>query len=236
MNRKIKKMLREHYVAPMPQRKREFVAKWKKPKIHIGEMIFLQLRYISKWHLVLSLLLLGIMMGISRYISLPYMGVLYGLVPFLVMLSVTESMRSFRFGMTELEGAALFSLKSIIMMRMLLLGMGNMFILLVLAFIRSNRWMMEFVYLLVPYFITAAGGLAIFRKHSGMEGNYMCLALSAGISVLQGFIYCSCQNLYEAEYNSIWVAICGLLAVALGRQIRRTFVVMAGKKEDLAWD
>lgn len=236
MNRRTKRMLREYYAAPKSQQKWEFIAKWKRPEIYIGKMILLQLRYLSKWNVICSLLLFGIMTVAAGYVRPSVLGALYAMVPFLVVLSVTESMRSFRFGMTELEGTALFSLKSIIMMRMLLLGFGNLLCLFLFAFIREENVGMEFIHLLVPYFMTASGGLSIFRRHSGMTGNYICLGWSAGISALQYYIYYIYQNIYLAEYNTIWLLACVLLAAALGREMKKTFSVITKQKEDLAWD
>lgn len=236
MNRKTKKMLKIYYEAPKPERKRAFLAKWNRRKIRIWKKLFLQLRYLSKWHLVCSALLFGIMVNAGRYAGQHVLGMLYALVPFLVMLSVTESMRSVRFGMAELEGTTLFSLKSVIMMRLLLLGMGNVLCLFILALVRHENVRMEFIHLLVPYFMTAAGSLAIFRKHSGIEGNYMCLALSSGVSVLQFYVFTNYQMLYVNRYNTIWLIICFLLAAALGREVTRTFLAITVQKEDLAWD
>lgn len=236
MNRRTKKMLKAYYEAPAPQRKQEFAARWTGKRVHIGKMILLQLRYISKGHAVCSVLLFCIMVAADSYMRLSLLGALYAMVPFFVMLSVTESMRSFRFGMTELESTTLFSLKSIIMMRMLLLGAGNMLCLLLLAVFRHENIIMEFIYLLVPYFMTAAGGLAVFRRCAGVAGNYICLVLSVGISTLQYYVYVAYQNIYVAEYNTIWLVICLLLAVVLAGEIKNTFLVIAKQKEDLVWD
>lgn len=236
MNRRTRKMLREYYRAPEPRRKREFAARWTRRRISIGKMILHQLRYISKWHMLCSMLLFGMMLAAGSYVSFSVLGTLYAMVPFLVVLSVTESMRSFRFGMTELESTTLFSLKSIIMMRMLLLGVGNLFCLFMFAFLRNENVVMEFIYLLVPYFLTAAGGLAVFRRHSGVTGNYMCLALSAGVSALQCYVYYAYHDIYLAEYNTIWLFVCILLAVLLGREMKQTFLVITKQREDLVWD
>ena len=54
-----------------------------------------------------------------------YVGAVYGLVPFLVLISVTESTRSYRYEMEELELSSRFSLKSIVMARMVILGVGG---------------------------------------------------------------------------------------------------------------
>ena len=76
-----------------------------------------------------------------------YVSMIYGVVPFLVMLSVTESMRSYRYGMEELELSARFSLKSIVMARMLMLGIGNLAVLIAIAGVLGDDQLLPALFL-----------------------------------------------------------------------------------------
>ena len=232
MKRKHKKALEAYFEAPKPERKNSFLGQFDMPKMDMPHMIATQIRYISKWIWAASALFCILVFAITRYVEITYVSIIFALVPFLVMLSVTESTRSYRYGMEELELSARVSLKSVVLARMIILGIGNLLVLIVAAVFMGNRMYANIVYMMVPYFMTAAGGLYLVRKIKGTEGTAACCLLAVVVSCMETFLSWKYSILYTQQYIAVWLVACvtGLLFMMREsyRAIRMT--------EDLAWN
>ena len=106
-----------------------------------------------------------------------------------------------------------FSLKSIIMARLVVLGMGNMLLFFAISmFLRDSIWR-NVLYILVPYLSSATGGLVILRKFTSKEGVYMSFAFSIIISLLCMEVARSFNWIYEARYTGLWLIVIAALLV-----------------------
>jgi len=235
MNKSGKKYIKgieRYFDAPEPQEKSSFLE-----KIHTGQargrdlpeieklvykktstmrMLLVQLSFISKWMWILSALVFLYSFIISMYIQEEIMWRVSALVPFIVTFSLSESLRSITYGMGEFEMAAKFPLKSIIMSRMFILGIGNMLLLFMVAALWGESMWRNIVYMLVPYLASATGGLVILRKFISKEGIYISCAFSALISVLhmagsQYFVW-----LYQIQFTGLWVITAAALLIITG--------------------
>lgn len=170
---KLKEDLAKYYEAPKPERKQAFIRKMGVQKINLVHLVGMQAKYISKWVWIASVLFCGLTYGIAYImqgiIEEKHISMIFALLPFLVMLSITESMRSYRYGMEELELSTRFSLKSIVMARMFLLGIGNLAVLIFIGMLLGNKADLHMLYILTPYFLSAGGGLYIVRNVRGNE-------------------------------------------------------------------
>ena len=232
MKRKLKKELAEYFDAPKPEQKQMFVRKYGSQKINLFHMAVTQTRYISKWVWVFSGLLFGVTYLVAKISHPGYVSMVLGFVPFLVMLSVTESMRSYRYGMEELELSARFSLKSILLARMIMLGLGNLVLLAAIAFLLKSKLQINMVYVMTPYFLTAGGGLWIVRKFPDKEGTYLCFGLATLVCVLQMSLSWQFHVIFTAEYAWVWMCVCVVGMIATVRESWR----MIRMTEDLAWN
>lgn len=232
MERRHKKALEAYFEAPKPERKNSFLRQYDMAKIDMVHMIGTQVRYISKGIWAASVLFCILAFAVTRYVEIRYMSTIFALVPFLVMLSVTESTRSYRYGMEELELSARFSLKSVMLARMIILGIGNVLVLIVAAVFMGEKMYANIVYMMVPYFLTAAGGLYLVRKIRGAEGTAACCTLAMLVSCMQTFLLWKYSILYTQRYTSIWVLVCVIGLLVLMRESYRTIRMT----EDLAWN
>lgn len=232
MNRKLQRELAEYFEAPRPTGKRKFLRQLGAQKISVPYMVWMQARYISKWVWLCSALFCVFAVALVHCAEPRLVHAIYGCVPFLVMLTVTESTRSYRCGMEELELAARFSLKSIIMARMIMLGLVNIVLLVGICLMPGNLEGINLLHLFAPYFVTAGGGLCIARKIRGNEGTFLCFALAVLVCVVELCLPFRFGNMFASEYAWIWMLVCGVGIIITFRESYRTIRM----SEELAWN
>jgi len=232
MERRLKKELCRYYEAPKPQRKQEFIRQFGVQKIDLSYLVWMQAKYISKWVWLASACLCALIYGAGYVMKDKYVSMIYGVVPFLVLISVTESTRSYRYGMEELELSARFSLKSIVMARMAMLGVGNLAVLFVIANILGQREGYHVLHILTPYFLTAGGSLYIVRTVHGNENTFLCFTLAITVSFLQMLLPWWFRELLTPEYMPIWAVFFAMGIIVTAKESYRTIRMT----EDLAWN
>lgn len=208
MKRKRREELTRYFEAPKPDRKRAFVRQFGLQKMNLLHMIFMQSRYISKRVWIFSGLLFGITCLVTQMAQWKYVSMILAFVPFLVMLSVTETMCSYRYGMEELELSARFSLKSIVLARITMLGLGNLVVLTGIMFLVKSNVQIDMVYVMTPYFLTAGGSLCIVRNLRGAESTFPCFGLAALTCVLELYLPWQFEVIFAPEYAWVWVCTC----------------------------
>ena len=232
MERRLKEELCRYYEAPAPQRKQEFVRRFGVPHVNLPYLVWMQVRYIYKWVWLVSVGICVVIYAATYIMDEKYVSMVYGLVPFLVLISATESMRSYRYGMEELELSARFSLKSIVMARMAMLGLGNLMVLLVIVNVLGQRAGYHVLHILTPYFLTAGGGLYIVRTVRGSENTFYCFMLAIAVSFLQMLLPWRFSELFAPNYMPIWTALFVVGIVMTVKESYRTIRMT----EDLAWN
>ena len=105
-------LINEAFAAPDPERKQEFLKTLRPREVGTVRMILGQIAYIgpAAWILAVAVTLLaitGCILGIEET-----EGLVAVVMPFTAAVSVIETQRSKRFGMSELEMATRFSLRS----------------------------------------------------------------------------------------------------------------------------
>lgn len=228
----LQQQLNEYFHAPEPEKKKLFLRNLGKRETGLWDLLKSQICYISKYAWLASTLLFFLSFLFSRLIPIRYMGILYALMPLFVMVSITESMRSYPYGMYELEQACRFSLKSIILTRMFLLGTGNFIMILLLAFFSRYPVFSQFIYMVVPYLITAIGNLIIVRKFRNREGTYLCFGFSVLIAFLIAAGFLKYEFIFHAAYLSLWTIASVLFLILFIKEIYHTIQVT----EDFAWN
>ena len=222
MKRKQKEALVAYFEAPKPEKKQAFLRQFGQPKMNLWHITAMQARYISKWVWIFSVFFFGVIFWAAQTMEQRYVNMVLGFVPFLVMLSVTESTRSLRYGMEELEMSTRFSLKSVIMARMVVLGLGNVAVLTGAMLILNSQVQMNPVYLMTPYFVTAGGGLYIVRSVRGKDSNLLCFALAAIVCVAMLCLPWKYHSVYMPQNAWIWACVCVAGVVMTIRESVRT--------------
>ena len=225
MKNRRREQIREVFAAPEPKRRREFFRKIEIEPVSEAGIILRQFQYISKVSWLAALAVLCIAFYLKRFYSDSMLSITLSLTPFLALTNVFESMRSKYYGMAELEMSCRFSLKSITLIRMEIVGIENLIVGIVLALLIKETLFISIVYLFTPYLLTTYGCLLLSRKSADREQIYF----SAGITLLISWFMLVTVNstrIYQTQYIGIWVCVIVVLAVMVVKEYRQ--VLQAG--------
>lgn len=159
-----------------------------------------------------------------------------GLTPLLALTIISESGRSELYEMAELEMATRFSLRSITLARLGVLGVANLLILGLLFPIslcdNMQNPLAAGLYIITPFLLTTFAGLYIVRKFKGQEAMYACIGAAVGISLSVFLSYKTVPFIYQERWLIFWIAAALALCIGNGKQC----VAMIKRTEELAWN
>ncbi len=239
-NEKLISQIRGLCHSPQPENKREFFQYLKEQEMmnrrlqvmSQGEFLTCQLFYIGKWVWMLAGCLLLFIIWISYRHPGNYP---FALTPLLALGILLETSRSSRWKMAEFEHAARFSLRSVILARLFLLGMVNTAgLLIVILIVRpcfSYSLLRVFLYMMVPYLTASWLGSTYERMHrmdQGLGSTMICILSSAFFAVAPAFF----NQLYEERLTVFWAAALVLTACSLAVNLRE----WAGNMEEPVWN
>lgn len=220
MDKNRKKQLQMLFEAPKPSGKRKFFREIEPKPVGMRHILGIQFSYISKWSWVAAAMLLAETVYFSHYYKQWLLGIVLPMMPLLVLAGVAESVRSSIYGMEELEMSSRLSLKSILLARMVIVGIEDVLLALFFAWMVGGEYgsiagkgsfLRTMLYLFVPYLMAAFGSLWIVRNFAGKEELYACTGFVLAVSVM---IICSMTNfrwIYEEKYLSVWLGAAGVL-------------------------
>lgn len=223
------KQLKEISRSPEPKNKKVFFQRLKERGlisrrpvvINHGEFFLRQFFYIGKWVWLLSAVLLMSIMGICYGNTGNYP---FALTPLLAAVILVETGRSFRWKMAELEHTARFSLRSIVIARLFLVGaVETAGLMLVIWVVRPwfpyslNR---VFLYMMVPYLTASLLGSLYERRHRLDKGRGSIIICLLSSLLFAAAPYCL-GSLYEENHMVIWLAAFILLVLGLSFSMRR---------------
>ena len=225
MDNKLKRNIQKAFEAPRPNRqeKARFLRALPGPRISMSRFILVQASYMRKMTLVFSvLLLLPAVIG-ANYISENTLWIVSAFVPILGLLAVAESTRSTMYGMSEFEMSTRFSLKSVVMARMSVLGVLDFIVLVCaipLCYTGSGFSLLQTgLYLLVPYMLTVNISLWIIRRFQGQETVYVCMSVAALIGGANVGLHFITDLIYQNAYIVWWFILSVLLFAGMAHEI-----------------
>ena len=238
MDNKLKRNIQKAFEAPRPNRqeKARFLRALPGPRISMFRFILVQASYMRKMTLVFSvLLLLPAVIG-ANYISENTLWIVSAFVPILGLLAVAESTRSTMYGMSEFEMSTRFSLKSVVMARMSVLGVLDFIVLVCaipLCYTGSGFSLLQTgLYLLVPYMLTVNISLWIIRRFQGQETVYVCMSVAAIVSGINTGLHFVTDLIYQEIYTGWWIALSVFLFIGLAYEIHCTIK----RTEEYTWN
>lgn len=236
MNAKLKHGLQEAFEAPAPVRKKEFFAAICQPGIGNLSFVWMQAAYIPKYVWGISGAVFMAALAGGCFFARDVLWVICALIPFVALSVITESARSDVFLMSELEMAARFSLKSVLLARMAVLGISHLcllvFLVPVCAACRAISVFQTGLYVLAPYLLTVSAGLWAVRRTRGMEGVYLCMGIAVCVSGMGYFARNIFPALYEPGFTPAWAAVSAGLLILVIREMRKN----VKQTEELAWN
>ena len=221
MDRELNQLLSDAFHAPEPEKKDAFIRNLRPRETGMVEMLLTQIPYIRLpiWLLSIAIALIAVGGSVLGMEDTEY--VITILMPFSAAAAVLETQRSVRFGMSELEMATRFSLKSVVFARLLILGIVSGIILClaspVIAVSFGRSTVLTAIRILIPYLITMLISLIVERSALGRTHGYASF-LIAGLSlVVITWIY-NCAPVIESgyeEFTSKWGLLTVLVLLAL---------------------
>ncbi len=239
MKKEMKQYIKASFYTPSSLRKEEFIKSLNYPKTRKYEFVINQIGYINKKNWLFSSLLFLLASYTVSLLQLEQTELLWSIsafLPFLAMITVIETMRSAAWGLAELEMTTRHSLKSILLVRIGILGAGNAILLFTLMPFLAGAVHMEFlktsVYLLVPYLFTCLCSYSLASRIRSKEFSYYCAGIAAavsGIGLIFGRLW---YVIYEQKYFILWLMVFAVLSVLLAKEIRK----LIKNSEDLIWN
>lgn len=221
-----KKALQEAFAAPEPLRKEEFIKKMPKVQISNIEFMFLQAAYMKKWVWLVSVLIFAVILKGAYSAGWNMVWTISAFMPFIALSVTTENAKSAAHHMEELEMASRFSLKSVMLARLGILGCSHFLLLCLFVPIglknSSYTLLQTGVYLTVPYLLTVVPGLAVVRKVRGKESFYMTIGIAVLVSMSHMIVSNNVDYLYDISCFSWWIAALTALMAVAALECRRT--------------
>lgn len=216
------------YEAPPPKNKRNFLRKIEAQPIGFGHVLLIQFSFVSGGSWLVSLIALGGIVYLNRFYEKWFLGAVLALMPFLAVAAAVESVRSTIYGMDELERTARFSLKSILLARMGIVGVENMLLAIIAALFAGGDFLQTMLYILTPYLMTACGSFYLVRHISGWEGIYSCAGLAFAVCLLTLLSRRIYGWLYQEQYTVWWMIAVIVLLCLMFTESRRVVRAVFG--------
>ena len=238
MNNQLKRNIQKAFAAPKPnqQEKTRFLRSLPQPQIGMFRFILVQASYVRKLSWILSGLVLLLALLCSCNISQDTLWLVSAFVPALGLLAVTESNRSMMYGMSELEKSTRFSLKSVVLARMSILGLVNFAIIAVLAPLcrvgNGFSLLQTLMYLLVPYLLTVNISLWIARRTNDKEIIYGCMCVAIIVSAINTGLHFVVELIYQEVYISWWLVLAIILLIEVAYEMHCTIK----RTEEYTWN
>ncbi|SFR64796.1 hypothetical protein [Anaeromicropila populeti] len=227
-NRKIVKLVKESYEPLVPKNKPDFLKKAEYPKLSFKEFFIGQIQYIRLRTWLVSILLFVSALFIIELSSFYNMNVsaikaASAFVPFFVLAAVAETARSKQYGMKELEMTCRFSFGTLLLVKMILLGILNLLLLsgcsIFLRFQTDIKLFRIGIYLLVPFLLTCNLTLILASLFKSREITYFCGFVCGIVSVSCLFTDALVIDIYSAKYDVYWLLSVGVLMLVLVQKI-----------------
>ena len=222
MKKQMEKLLAEAYAAPEPKKKQDFLMNLKPREVSMPEMLWQQAAYV-RWPVWLfAICVMAIVIGGSILHLEDTERILTVLMPFTAAISVLETNRSTRFGMSEIEMATRFSLRSVVFARMTILGILYAVILCVsapvLAYAFGGKLLLLATRILIPYLGTMILSLIAERSTLGRKTGYTSVAIATLISFATFWLSQQSQKSMVLRYTTLlenWGILIVLVLLAL---------------------
>lgn len=210
MKQELRNKLKRAFEPPAPLNKRDFLRTLEQPGISIFMFVLSQLGYIRRWIWIVSAFVFALSVMGAVWLPADVVWTISALTPLLALTVVSESGRSENYAMAELEMATRFSLKSVLLARLGILGVENLLILgllLPVGIWRQRLGVIQAgVYVLLPYLVMTYAGLSIVRRFRGREAGYFCAGVTVCISFAVMALRGGIPQLYQPDVLVWWIA------------------------------
>lgn len=231
MKPSLRKELEQVFEAPPPLRKKEFLRRSAFPGMNTAEFVFSQAGYIRRRIWAVFAGVFGISLAGSMLLSADMLWAISAFAPLLALGILSESGRSERFEMAELETATRFSLRSVLLARLGILGTADLALLCLLIPVGVQNNMLTplqaGVYITTPFLLTTFIGLYIVRRLRSRGAIYLCAGSAACVSLSVLFCRQAFPQIYQPDQLAWWAAGILLLTAGTAKQYHEMIAVCA---------
>lgn len=229
-DKKIKLAIKSAYMLPESNSKKDFLINLEVPKTNLCEFFMSQLKYIRKRVFLIELIIMLICL-ISLFnikgsnVNIKYISMISSIMPFFVLVIVTEISRSISYNMAELEMTTRYSLGQIIIARTTMLGSVNfiflIFLLIFFSFKSEYNILNLSLYIFIPFLLTCFGSLYTMNYVRNKNVNLYCAGISIFVSLANIVLYDIKFNLYSNLSVQFWIIAFIALIVGVIIQARK---------------
>lgn len=184
----IKNALKKAYAVQPSAEGRAFVKKYERRELHLGMIIWMQMKEMTPISILYSLFLVLCVLFFSEFRNKDLLWVMASFTPAAALIVMTGLGRSKRYRMEELEMTARFSLRLQKSVRLFSAGILGAVLFILLIPILKNRMgtapLDAAAVLGCPYLLTAWGCMIVIRRFHGNENIYGCVAVAAAAAFL----------------------------------------------------
>lgn len=191
-NKELKNLIRNSYDVKPSSNKRIFIKQYQKRELHmfdivkqqvgsavgISNMLFGLFVLFCFWQMILQMNAYGVYELIR----------LSGTIPVITITGILSFNRSERYGMDELEMSSRFSLRTVTMARLIVIGVIDAIIITCIIMLSGRLMKLELIQALliitIPYLVTVWGCLVITRKMHSRNDIGVCVVYEACICLL----------------------------------------------------
>ncbi len=215
-DKKLKLEIKSAYELPESHRKKEFLMNLEVPKTNLCEFFMSQLKYIRKRvffieTIIMLICLIPLLNLKYSNANIKYISMLSSIIPFFVLIVVTEISRSIAYNMAELEMTTRYSLGQIIIARTTILGSVNfiflIFLLMVLSFKFEYNILNLCLYIIIPFLLTCFVSLYVMNYVRNKNVNFYCAGISIFVSLANIFLYDMKSDLYNYLSVQFWLIL-----------------------------
>ncbi len=149
------------------------------------------------------------------------------IAPLAVLLGTGELSRSSRYGMAELELPAHFSLPQILLARLILITLVDLFSLTCMLCLTAMKTYYSLgaliLYGLVPSLLAAAGSLFLMNRLGGANAQYYISAYCVSLSALGALSINMWPEWYFGTATAVWVFVLAVSIVVLAAELYKMF-------------
>lgn len=179
-------------------------------KLTFGDFYLQQIGFIRKHVWIIQFIILlfcGLKLHYSAK-SIQVVSLVSAIAPLIFLSGITELSRTYTYGTTEIELSTKYTLSQIMISRMSILGLMNIFSLTILCVIVKINTSLHvydiFLYTCVPFIITCFGCLWLLNRLKNRECNYYCLAFGIFVMILISMSSTFLPKLYITSLLFVW--------------------------------
>ncbi len=221
MKNDMKQLLNDAFYATEPKEKQNFLKNIRPREVSVLEMLLQQFSYIrvTVWLYALLLIVIAVLGSVYRVEQTTL--VITMMMPFAAVASVLETRRSKKYGMSELEMATRFSLRSVVIARLLIVGLAAITVLCVVSPMIATTFGEDVnvtaIHIVIPYCITMIIGLQLERSPLGRATEYGSIMVAFVISFL-ALVFYFYHPVFMSGYTEIiekWGVFVALLLMVI---------------------